>query len=209
MGAYSKRDPQKPPAPLAHHTEKDFIMKSTRLHLIAIATMAATASSVWASDMSGPTREQVRAELMQAQRNGTLIANGETGATFRNLNPGNYMAKPATQGLSRAEVQAAFEQARANGELIVSKEIGLTARQLAPGNYATPAAQGKTRAEVQAELSRAIANGTVVANGELSRIQRNQALQQSNDQFGPEAAAVTDNALTYAGQRGNPNSNLY
>ena len=102
-------------------------MKSTRLHLIAIATIAATASSVWASDMSGPTREQVRAELMQAQRNGTLIANGETGATFRNLNPGNYMAKPATQGLSRAEVQAAFEQARANGELIVSKEIGLTA----------------------------------------------------------------------------------
>ena len=48
-----------------------------------------------------------------------------------------------------------------------------------------------------------------MANGELNRIQRNQALQQSSIQVGPEAAAVTDNALTYAGQRGNPNSNLY
>jgi len=215
MGAYSKRDPQKPPAPLAHHTEKDFIMKSTRLHLIAIAAIAATASSVWASDMNGPTREQVRAELMEAQRNGTLIANGETGATFRDMNPGNYMAKPATPGLSRAEVQAAFEQARANGELVVSTEIGLTAKQLAPGNYAAPkrvgapVAQGKTRAEVQAELSRAIANGTLVANGELGLTHRDLNPQAYTDQVSTQTSQRMDNSQTYAGQRGNPNSNMY
>lgn len=184
-------------------------MKSVRFNLIAAAIITASATSVWASDMNGPTREQVRADLMEAQRNGTLIANGETGATFRDMNPGNYMAKPATQGLSRTEVQAAFEQARAKGELIVSTEIGLTAKQLAPGNYAAPAVQGKTRAQVEAELSRAIANGTTVANGELSRIQRNQAPQQSSDQDAIPAAEVTNNALTYVGQRGNPNGNLY
>ncbi len=214
-GAYPKRDPQKPPASLAPLTEKEPIMKSTRLHRITIAAIAATASSVWASDMNGPTREQVRAELMEAQRNGTLIANGETGATFRDLNPGNYMAKPATQGLSRADVQAAFEQARANGELIANTEIGLTARQLAPGNYAAPkpmdapAAQGKTRDEVQAELSRAIANGTTMANGELGLTHRDLNPQVYADQDNTQASQQTDNTSTYLGQHGNPNSNMY
>lgn len=190
-------------------------MKSTRFTLIAAALITATTTSVWASNMNGPTREQVRTELMEAQRNGTLIANGETGATFRDMNPGNYMAKPATPGLSRAEVQAAFERARANGELIVSTEIGLTAKQLAPGNFAAPkhmeapGAQGKTRAEVQAELSRAIAEGTLVANGELGLTHRDLSPQVYTDQVSTRTSQRMDNSATYAGQPGNPNSNRY
>jgi hypothetical protein len=113
-------------------------MKSNRFNFLAAAIITATASSAWASDMHTPIRDQVRAELMEAQRNGTLIANGETGATFRELNPTRYMAQAPATGLSRAEVQAAYEQARVNGELISNTEIGLTARQLAPGNYSAP-----------------------------------------------------------------------
>jgi hypothetical protein len=153
-------------------------MTSTRFTLIAAALITATTTSVWASNMNGPTREQVRAELMEAQRNGTLIANGETGATFRDQNPSRYMAQPATSGLSRADVQAAFEQARANGELVVSTEIGLTARQLAPGNYSTPSG-----------MKTSSFSGTMTP-----------AMQ---------APSPLNNAQTYVGQRGNPNSNLY
>ncbi|PKO32186.1 MAG: hypothetical protein CVU36_04075 [Betaproteobacteria bacterium HGW-Betaproteobacteria-9] len=40
----------------------------------------------------GKTREQVRAELREAQRNGDVMANSESGQTFKELNPGRYPA---------------------------------------------------------------------------------------------------------------------
>jgi hypothetical protein len=190
-------------------------MKSNRLHLIAAVAIAAGTTSAWATEASAPTREQVRAERMEAQRNGTLIANGETGATFRDLNPARYMAQPASQGLSRADVQAAYEQARNNGELIVSTEIGLTARQLAPGNYAAPAtttgpaASGKSRAEVQAELVRARSEGHLLVQGELglTAFELNpQAFGEADNRAAPTAANST---VTRSSLQGNPNSNLY
>ena len=69
-------------------------MKTARLSLIALALTTASAGMAFAADASAPkTRDQVRAELMEAQRNGTLIADGQTGATFRDLNPGRYSAQ--------------------------------------------------------------------------------------------------------------------
>jgi hypothetical protein len=38
----------------------------------------------------GKTREQVRAELREAQRNGDVMANSESGQTLKDLNPGRY-----------------------------------------------------------------------------------------------------------------------
>ena len=48
------------------------------VHSIFVAGAAAAASST-------VSRDQVRAELMEAQRNGTLVADGQTGATFRQI----------------------------------------------------------------------------------------------------------------------------
>lgn len=189
-------------------------MKPIRFDLITAAIITATATSVWASDLNPVTREQVRAELMDAQRNGTLIANGETGATFRDLNPGRYMTQKSPSGLSRSDVLAAYEQARITGELIANTEIGLTAKQLAPGNYATattemPAARGKTRAQVQAELARARTDGSLIANAELGLSHRDLNPQQYTDVENTQASQHTANPNTYVGQHGKLNSNMY
>ncbi|MGV3725842.1 DUF4148 domain-containing protein [Hydrogenophaga sp.] len=111
-------------------------MKTARLSLIALALTTASAGMAFAADASAPkTRDQVRAELMEAQRNGTLIADGQTGATFRDLNPGRYNAMPATSMKTRAEVQAELRDAWARGELVADGQTGATFRDLNPGRY--------------------------------------------------------------------------
>ncbi|MBW0172487.1 MAG: DUF4148 domain-containing protein [Hydrogenophaga sp.] len=111
-------------------------MKTARLSLIALALTTASAGMAFAADASAPkTRDQVRAELMEAQRNGTLIADGQTGATFRDLNPGRYSAMPATSMKTRAEVQAELRDAWARGELVADGQTGATYRDLNPGRY--------------------------------------------------------------------------
>jgi Domain of unknown function (DUF4148) len=65
-------------------------MKNARNSIIALALTALSAGSVFAADMTPKTRDQVRAELVEAQRNGTMIFDGETGATFREKFPTNY-----------------------------------------------------------------------------------------------------------------------
>ncbi len=65
-------------------------MKNVRISVIALALTALCAGSVFAADMTPKTRDQVRAELVQAQRDGTMIFDGETGATFREKFPTNY-----------------------------------------------------------------------------------------------------------------------
>jgi hypothetical protein len=54
----------------------------------------------------GKTRAQVKAELTDAIRNGDMLANGETGATFSQLNPGLYPQQAVAQGMTRDEVRA-------------------------------------------------------------------------------------------------------
>jgi len=72
-------------------------MKTARLSLIALALTAAATSMSFAADASAPkTRDQVRAELVEAQRNGSLIADGQTGATFRDLAPHRYGTQTMT-----------------------------------------------------------------------------------------------------------------
>ncbi|WP_382152661.1 DUF4148 domain-containing protein [Hydrogenophaga sp. ANAO-22] len=59
-----------------------------KLSVVAIALSTLVAGHAFAADASvGKTREQVRAELIQAQRNGDLIADGETGARYKDLAP--------------------------------------------------------------------------------------------------------------------------
>ena len=118
-------------------------MKTARLSLIALALTTASAGMAFAADASAPkTRDQVRAELMEAQRNGTLIADGQTGATFRDLNPGRYMGMPAASVKTRADVHAELRDAWMRGELVADGQTGATFRDLAPHRFPMQARTG-------------------------------------------------------------------
>jgi hypothetical protein len=113
-------------------------MNTARLSLIALALTTASAGMALAADASAAkTRDQVRAELVEAQRNGTLIADGQTSATFRDLSPSRYMQSATMSTVTRAQVQAEFKDAWVKGELIADGQTGATFRDLAPHRYAT------------------------------------------------------------------------
>ena len=84
---------------------------------VAPATYAAARAEKPATTVAvGKTREQVKAELAEAIRNGDLIADGETGARFNQLYPNQYPQPVVAQGKSREEVRAELvESRRANG----------------------------------------------------------------------------------------------
>jgi uncharacterized protein (DUF2141 family) len=116
-------------------------MKNARTSIIALALTALSAGSVFAADMTPKTRDQVRAELAQAQRDGTLIADGQTGATFRDLFPGSYMKPVAASSTSRDQVRADLMEAQRNGTLVADGQTGATFRDLFPGSYPMNAMQ--------------------------------------------------------------------
>jgi Domain of unknown function (DUF4148) len=105
-------------------------MKNVRNSVIAIALTAIAAGSVFAADMSPKTRDQVRAELAQAQRDGSLIADGQTSATFRQVFPGSYMQPAAGSTTSRDQVRAELVQAQRDGTLIADGQTGTTFRAM-------------------------------------------------------------------------------
>ena len=113
-------------------------MKFARLSLIALALSTACTGMALAADAASPkTRDQVRADLAEAQRNGTLIADGQTGATYRDLNPGRYTTMPMASMKTRADVQAELRTAWARGELVADGQTGVTYREQAPHRYMT------------------------------------------------------------------------
>ncbi|MES2840490.1 MAG: DUF4148 domain-containing protein [Pseudomonadota bacterium] len=149
-------------------------MKS-RLSVVAIALSTLVAGHALAADpAAAKTREQVRAELVEAQRNGTLIADGETGQRFNQVSPHLY-PQATVVAKTRAEVKAELAVAQANGDLIADGQTGARFNEVFPAQYAAnrtaaPAvevvAQGKSRAQVRAELAEAQANGDLIADGE-------------------------------------------
>jgi hypothetical protein len=54
---------------------------------LGVALAAAAFSPAWAQDSGPKTREQVRAELLEAQRTGDIMADGETGKKLNELGP--------------------------------------------------------------------------------------------------------------------------
>jgi hypothetical protein len=135
-----------------------------RLAFTALAIAAALTSAAHAD--GGKTREQVRAELAEAVRNGDVMAAGESGLTQRQMFPQRYPQAPlAASGLTRADVLGEVEEARRSGTLIAAGEAGqpVTNPQAYPTQFA-----GKTRAQVAAETREAIRTGNVLAGGESS-----------------------------------------
>jgi len=80
------------------------------------------------------TREQVKAQFLEAQKNGDLIV-GENRETARELDPRLYPARADnTPKKSREQVRAEFTAAQQAGDLVIG-ENGETARELNPNAY--------------------------------------------------------------------------
>lgn len=134
----------------------------------ATLALAVLAGSFAITAHAGLTREQVKAELMEAIRTGNMPANDESGLTDRELHPSRYPAVQASAApLTRAQVLAQFEEARRTGDLYAPGESGLRLNELNPQAYpAKVAVAGRSRAEVQAELREALRTGNILAGGE-------------------------------------------
>lgn len=89
-------------------------MKTSYTAIIALTLSTLAAGYANAADV-GKTREQVRAELIEAQRTGDIVAPGESGKKLNELYPSRYPAKVA-QGNTRAQVLAELAQAKRSGE---------------------------------------------------------------------------------------------
>jgi hypothetical protein len=137
------------------------IAKAPCVMLMIAAVTAAHAQT------AGPrTRDEVRQELAEALRNGT-IPHGESGLPLRELFPNSYPKAPVAVTRTRAEVLAELEAARLSGDLIADGESALKLKELYPSRYPQPVAvAGKTRAEVKAQLAEALRTGDVLAAGE-------------------------------------------
>lgn len=120
---------------------------------------AAAISGAHAQTSMPRTRDQVRQELVEAVRNGT-IARGEQDASMREMS--------VAAGRTRAEVRAEFATARKSGDLLASGESSLTLNELHTAQHPPlGVVGGKTRAQVLAELADAQRTGETVAAGEL------------------------------------------
>ncbi len=133
-------------------------MQRTATSLIALVMAASVSVPALAQNANtGKTRDEVRAELLDAQRNGTYVLSGTT-TTMRSLHPTLFAKPAAVQGKTRAEVKAELIEAQRNGTYVVSG-AGQTMRDLHPGLFAKePAAQGKSRADVQAEVNQPVSS---------------------------------------------------
>lgn len=128
---------------------------------LTLAVAALAAGNALAADAAGPTtREQVRAELAQAQRTGDIMAPGDSGKKLNELYPDQYPAKAATQGLTREQVLAELAQAQRTGDMVAYGESGKKLNELYPSQYpAKVAVQGLSRAQVVEALIQAQRSG--------------------------------------------------
>lgn len=133
---------------------------------VALAVAALSAGHALADDAAPKTREQVRAELMEAIRTGDIQGDGQTGQKLNELFPHRYAQNAVVaQGKTRAEVKAETAEALRNGDLAVDGETGEKLYTAAgQAKAAQTVAQGKTRAEVKAELAEAVRTGDIVAD---------------------------------------------
>lgn len=135
---------------------------NTRLNTAAsLIALALAAGPVLAQDPAGAkTREQVRAELIEAQQRGEVMVDGESGRMLYELYPRGFRSSMTAQGRTRAEVRAELLEARRRGEIFEGgdSESAFTPRHLG-GASVMAAGPGRTRAEVKAELLEALRRG--------------------------------------------------
>lgn len=143
------------------------IVRMAGLGLLALSASLAHAHSAL-------TRDQVRQELADALRTGSLIAPGESGLSLRELNPNRFAAQ--TAGLatplskSRDEVLRELQAAQQAGELpaVGEHSAGPDGRALG-----APPLRGMgralTRAQVVADYREAARSGGLLGLGEAGQ----------------------------------------
>ena len=122
---------------------------------IALSLAALSVGSAFAAQPgTSITRQQVLAELADAQRTGDIVeVHGSTIKKLNELHPASYPAKAEQPGLTRAQVLAELAEAQRTGEIVVVR--GATMKKLnefEPGKYPTQAADS---AQVFAESAKA------------------------------------------------------
>lgn len=144
-------------------------MTSTRISAVLLTLAALGAGQAFAAELSADapkTRDQVRAELAEAKRNGTLF-NYSYAAPQNEVNPQRYAATaPQPSGLTRAQVEAERQQARRTGN-VFSYTYAAKLNELNPGRYEQAAASALTREQVRADYL-AARNAGELAFGEMA-----------------------------------------
>lgn len=138
---------------------------NTRFNTAAsLMALALAAGPVLAQDAAGAkTREQVRAELIEAQQRGELMVDGESGRMLHELAPRRYQSGIVAQGKTRAEVRAELLEARRRGDMLAGGDTDSAFTQPVTAMAAGP---GRTRAEVKAELLEAQRRGETMMSGD-------------------------------------------
>ena len=115
-------------------------MNRSYLTAVTLAVAALSAGQALAADTDAPkTREQVRAELREAQRTGDIVADGETGQKLNQLYPNRYPATATAQGKTREQVRAELREAQRTGDIVAGGESGQKLNELFPKRYPTNA----------------------------------------------------------------------
>jgi len=110
-----------------------------------------------AADTTPVSRDQVRAELAEAVRNGNMIV-GESGKLMNEVFPHNYPQSNHSQ-VSRAEVRAEWAEAVDSGNVLVGQG-SKTLAEVNPHDYpGEQSVASKSRDEVRTELAEAAASG--------------------------------------------------
>lgn len=94
------------------------------------------APAAQAADMSmTKTRDQVRAELVEAQRLGLLASVDHSGMSLRDLQPQRFPAMAPSKGKSVEQAKAELAEAVRSGELLTNDESGRKLNEAFPGRY--------------------------------------------------------------------------
>lgn len=133
----------------------------------ATALFIASAMLVGSPSFADVTRDQVKAELAMAVRNGDIMF-GETNVKLNEMFPGRYPAKQVQSDVTRAQVKSELVAAVRNGDMEVGNS-SLKLNEMYPNLYPVSQVQSTvTRAEVKAELISALRTGDYMAPGEAS-----------------------------------------
>jgi hypothetical protein len=104
---------------------RNLTMNRKYLSTLTLALAALAAGNALAADAAAAkTRDQVRAELAEAQRTGDIVAHGNSGQKLNELYPSQYPAKAVTQGNTREQVLAELAQAKRSGEYEIINSYG-------------------------------------------------------------------------------------
>lgn len=129
----------------------------TRTYSIAIVMAFATlvAGQAMAADIdTSVTREQVKAELVEAIQSGNVIV-GESGARLNQVFPNNYPAQQSASNVSREQVKAELVEAIRSGN-VVRGESSVRLNEAFPAKFpAERSVASKSREQVRAELAEA------------------------------------------------------